>query len=223
MPTKDFLAFYAGHFSTTELNNSFYRLPTAKAVDAWCEGSPDGFLFAWKASRYLSHLKRLKEPEEPLERMMGVATRLGDKLGPILVQLPPNMKVDRERLAFFLGALPEGPRFTLEFRHPSWYEPAIFDLLRDHDVSLCISDHADAPSPWEATASFVYVRGHGPGGRYAGHYTDEDLDRWAAHIRSWRLGRRDVYVYFDNDQKTAAPKDAHRLIDRVGDAARRAA
>ncbi|GGE26915.1 hypothetical protein GCM10007276_00060 [Agaricicola taiwanensis] len=219
MPTKDFLAYYGQCFSTTELNNPFYRLPKAQTAAAWREGTPEGFLFAWKASRYLTHLKRLKDPEEPLSRMMGVAGHLKEKLGPILVQLPPSMKVDRERLARFLGALPKGQRFTLEFRHPSWYEAEVFDLLSDHDVALCLSDHADAPAPWEVTASFVYVRGHGPGGRYYGHYSDETLKQWGDDVGRWRSGRRDVFVYFDNDQKTAAPKDARKLMDIVGGAA----
>jgi uncharacterized protein YecE (DUF72 family) len=219
MPTKDFLAYYGRCFGTTELNNPFYRMPKPETAEAWREGTPDGFLFAWKASRYLTHMKRLKESEEPLARMMGVASHLKEKLGPILVQLPPMMKVDPERLAQFLKALPGQQRFTLEFRHPSWYRAEILKLLGDHDVALCLSDHADAPAPWEVTASFVYVRGHGPGGRYFGHYSDATLDDWADQIARWRQGRHDVFVYFDNDQKTAAPKDAQALMTRVGGAA----
>jgi uncharacterized protein YecE (DUF72 family) len=133
----------------------------------------------------------------------------------VLFQLPPRMEVNRERLAAFLAVLPRKRRYTFEFRHPSWYEPAILDLLREYDVSLCLSDHAAAPAPWEATASFVYVRGHGPSGRYWGTYSDETLASWAADIRRWTAEGREVYCYFDNDIKSAAPADAQRLMDLV--------
>lgn len=121
------------------------------------------------------------------------------------------MMADRERLASFLKMLPKRRRYVFEFRHVSWYESAILDVLRDHDVALCLSDHADAPAPWKATASFLYVRGHGPSGRYHGNYPDEALRRWARHMRHWTKEDRDVYCYFDNDQKSAAPADAQRL------------
>jgi len=122
------------------------------------------------------------------------------------------LKADRARLASFLALLPSGYRYAFEFRHASWYEPPILDLLREHDVSLCLSDHAAAPSPWQATASFVYIRGHGPSGRYWGSYRDETLQRWAADIARWRAEGRAVFCYFDNDIKSAAPADARRLI-----------
>jgi uncharacterized protein YecE (DUF72 family) len=144
-----------------------------------------------------------------------MATRLQilkSKMGPVLFQLPPNFAVDRERLARFLGMLPENYRYAFEFRHPSWYEPDVLDLLHRHDVSLCLSDHHDAPAPWEVTAGHVYVRGHGPGGTYKDSYPEARLRSWARHIRRWQGEGRDIFVYFDNDQKSAAPKDAERLI-----------
>jgi uncharacterized protein YecE (DUF72 family) len=116
-----------------------------------------------------------------------------------------------ERLARFLDLLPGGRRCTVEFRHPSWYAPEVFQLLARHDAALCISDHHSAPSPWEVTASWVYVRGHGPGGRYHGRYPPDELARWAEHIAAWRAGGLDVYAYFDNDIKSAAPFDALAL------------
>lgn len=137
---------------------------------------------------------------------------LGPKVGPVLFQLPPQFTANRGRLASFFKMLPRRYRYAFEFRHASWYEKPIFDLLRAHDIALCISDHHDAPSPWEVTARHVYLRGHGPGGAYKDNYSDAELRRWAGMIRKWRRGRRTVYVYFDNDQKSAAPKDAQRLM-----------
>jgi uncharacterized protein YecE (DUF72 family) len=217
MKTKDFLSFYVTRFSTTELNNPFYRLPTEEAVKAWRKATPPDFLFAWKASRLITHYKRLKEAEENVAFMFRRMEALGDKLGPVLFQLPPYLGADRERLARFLTQLPAGRRYTFEFRHPTWYEPPILDLLREHDVSLCLSDHAAAPAPWEVTASFVYIRGHGPSGRYWGSYSDDTLARWADDIERWRGEGRAVYCYFDNDVKSAAPADAGRLLALLDD------
>lgn len=217
--TKDLLAYYAGHFSTTELNASFYRLPAATTVRAWRDQTPEHFLFAWKASRYITHFRRLKDVEDSIELVFTRMAGLGPKFGPVLFQLPPQMRADRERLARFLTLLPRKRRHVVEFRHPSWYEPAILDLLRERDVALCISDHAAAPAPWEPTARHVYVRGHGPSGRYAGSYSPTALAAWASRIKQWQRQRRAIYCYFDNDQKSAAPHDARRLIELV--AARR--
>jgi uncharacterized protein YecE (DUF72 family) len=208
---KDQLAYCASRFPTLEINGSFYRLPTEKAVASWREGVPDGFVFAWKASRYITHYRRLKDVDDSLELVFGRMAGLGETMGPALFQLHPQMKADRERLAGFLQRLPEGRRVAVEFRHPSWYDQAIYDLLAAHDVAFCVSDHHDAPAPWVATASFVYVRGHGPGGGYSGSYGDAGLKTWAKHIRAWAGEGRDVYAYFDNDIGAAAPKDAERL------------
>jgi uncharacterized protein YecE (DUF72 family) len=134
----------------------------------------------------------------------------------VLFQLPPSLRLNLERLQTFLPLLPKHRRHTIEFRHPSWYAPEVFDLLREHDVSLCISDHKHAPAPWEVTASYVYVRGHGPGGGYFGSYSDDELTMWADRISGWRAEGRDVYAYFDNDIGTAAPGDAVRLKARLG-------
>jgi uncharacterized protein YecE (DUF72 family) len=212
---KDQLAYYATRFSTAEINASFYRLPSENAVAAWRDGVPEGFLFAWKASRFLTHNKKLNDPKDSLELIVGRMEPLGDKFGPILFQLPPMLRLNRERLANFLGLLPKDRRCTIEFRHPSWYAPEVFQLLEAHDVALCISDHHDAPSPWEVTASFVYVRAHGPGGRYYGRYSQAELKTLAHAIKGWREDGKAVFCYFDNDIKSAAPKDAEHLIDLV--------
>lgn len=213
---RDQLAFYATRFSTTEINGSFYRLPTEAAVAAWRDAVPDGFLFAWKASRYLTHNKKLKDPRDSLALILGRMEGLKDRYGPILFQLPPNLRLNHERLARFLDCLPRERRCAVEFRHDSWYAPEILRLLAEHDVALCVSDHHDAPSPWEATASFVYVRAHGPGGRYHGRYSDAELNSLAHAIAGWRREGRAVFCYFDNDIKCAAPEDAERLIALCG-------
>lgn len=213
---KDQLAYCAARFPTLEINGSFYRLPTEKAVSAWRDAVPEGFVFAWKASRYITHYRRLKDVEESLELVFGRMEGLGEKTGPALFQLPPQMKADPGRLAEFLQRLPKGRRVAIEFRHPSWYDEVVWALLRDHDVAFCVSDHHDAPAPWVATARFVYVRGHGPGGGYSGSYSDAELKAWAGRIRAWADAGRDAYVYFDNDIGAAAPKDAERLTAFTG-------
>lgn len=205
------LAHISRRFRTLEINAGFYRMPTDKAVVGWRDQTPDDFLFAWKASRFITHNKKLRDPVQPLAYMFERAAGLGPKLGPILFQLPPNLHRDEARLTDFLDALPAARRFSVEFRHPSWYADAVLELLQTRNVALCISDHHHAPAPWEATADFIYLRGHGPGGRYHGRYGEEAPRRWADAIRDWR-GRRDVLVYFDNDIKSAAPADADQLI-----------
>ncbi|HET9717835.1 MAG TPA: DUF72 domain-containing protein [Pseudolabrys sp.] len=214
---KHHLQYYATQFLTAELNGVFYRTPTTEAVRAWRDGTPDDFVFAWKASRFITHWKRLTGKSRNSLALMESRLRiLGPKAGPILFQLPERFTANRERLASFIRLLKTNRRYAFEFRHASWYEAPILDLLRDHDLSLCLSDHRDAPAPWEVTASFVYVRGHGPGGAYKGRYPDKTLHAWARTISSWERRRRDVYVYFDNDQKSAAPADARRLMSMLG-------
>src|ERR1700712_4636915 len=180
------LSVYTGSFDSAEINLSFYRLPSEKALETWRDTTPDHFLFAWKAHRVVTHYRRLRNVESDIPNILGRMGLLGAKEGPVLFQLHPRMSVDRERLANFLALLPPGRRYTFEFRHPSWYEPAIFALLAEFNASLCLSDHAAAPAPWEITADWVYVRGHGPSGRYHGSYTDETLAEWAHHIQTWR-------------------------------------
>jgi uncharacterized protein YecE (DUF72 family) len=210
---KDWLRFYATEFSTAEINASFYRTPTLEAVQSWKEQTPAEFEFAWKASKFITHWKRLSDKSaNSIDLLVTRLKALGRKTGPVLFQLPPQFRADRDRLASFLKMLPKRYDYTFEFRHPSWYEPAVLDVLRDRNVALCISDHHDAPSPWDVTADHVYVRGHGPDGRYRDHYPDGTLAAWARRIRTWKRQRRDVRVYFDNDQKSAAPADAKRLI-----------
>ena len=211
----DRLAFISDRFRTLEINASFYRMPTDKAVAGWRDQTPADFLFAWKASRFITHNKKLKDPADPLAYMFERANGLGSKLGPVLFQLPPNLHRDDARLEAFLDALPRGPRYSVEFRHPGWYADEVLDMLRVRNIALCLSDHHHAPAPWEPTADFIYLRGHGPGGRYHGRYGGPALQAWANAIRGWREDR-DVFVYFDNDIKSAAPADADQLIGLLG-------
>ena len=207
---KDRLAHYVTRFDTAEINASFYRLPSEAMVEGWRERTPDDFLFAWKVSRFITHNKKLKDCAGPVALVWGRMAPLDGKLGPALVQLPPMLRRNDDRLASFLKLSPPG-RVTIEFRHPSWYDPAVFRILSDFDAALCISDHHHAPAPWELTASWAYVRGHGPGGRYFGRYSDADLRCWAGQIAEWRRRGLPVHAYFDNDIKSAAPLDALKL------------
>lgn len=205
------LEYYATRFDTAEINASFYRLPSEATVVGWARRAPTGFTFAWKISRFITHNKKLNDCRESIALVFGRMAPLGEHLGPSLIQLPPQLRRDDARLADFLDLLPPG-RHTVEFRHESWYAPEVLRILADRDVALCISDHHSAPSPWEATASFVYIRGHGPGGRYRGRYGPEELQAWAERIARSRAQGRDVYAYFDNDVKSAAPFDAEALM-----------
>jgi uncharacterized protein YecE (DUF72 family) len=214
---KDRLVFYATQFGTTELNGVFYRTPTIEAVKAWRQQTPADFVFAWKASKFITHWKRLSDRSaNSLALLESRLSLLGSKAGPVLFQLPPQFEMNYERLASFLQMLAPGRRYAFEFRHPSWYAARVLRLLSDENAALCLSDHADAPSPWKRTADFVYIRGHGPGGRYEGHYRQAALSSWRQKIGRWSARGYDVYVYFDNDQKSAAPLDARRLVKSFG-------
>jgi uncharacterized protein YecE (DUF72 family) len=214
---KDALSYYASRFNCAELNAPFHRTPTPAAVRGWFGQTAESFRFAWKASKFITHWKRLSaSSENSLALLEERLALLGHKAGPVLFQLPPHMPGDAERLAGFLKLLNRRRFYTFEFRHPSWYEPRVLGILRDQDMSLCLSDHADAPAPCEPTASWVYIRHHGPSGRYHGSYSSTFLKRWAGHIQRWRSEGRDVWCFFDNDVKSAAPRDALRLLRATG-------
>jgi uncharacterized protein YecE (DUF72 family) len=209
---KHQLQYYATQFSTTELNGVFYRTPSLESVANWRDTTGDDFVFAWKASKFITHWKRLSDKSRnSLELIEDRLRILGRKAGPVLFQLPPHFEADAERLARFIKLLSRRQRYAFEFRNPGWYDAKVLNLLASSNIALCLSDHNDAPAPWERTADFLYIRGHGPGGRYKGHYTAKILENWADSIATWERQRRDVFVFFDNDQKSAAPKDAMRL------------
>jgi uncharacterized protein YecE (DUF72 family) len=216
LTSKQQLQYYASQLDSVELNGVFYRTPTPEAVRSWREQTGHDFVFTWKASKFITHWKRLSDRSiNSLQLLESRLSLLGDKAGPILFQLPPNFAVDTDRLASFIKLLSRKRRYSFEFRHPSWYCTPVLKLLRYENISLCLSDHHDAPAPWRRTADFVYIRGHGPGGHYAGHYRPATLRAWAARIKSWKKQGCDVFVYFDNDQKSAAPLDALKLKQLV--------
>lgn len=207
---------YVRHFGTVEVNGTFYSLPKPETVADWADRVPDDFIFSVKASRYLTHMKKLKDPEEPLANFFEILEPLGEKLGPILFQLPPSWKVDLKRLENFLGHLPDHFHHTFEFRDPSWFCDEVYDLLDAHDAALCFYDYEKEQSPHRHTSDFVYLRLHGPETQaYKGSYPDETLDAYAENCVSWRKKGQSVFVYFDNDEKAYAPKDAQRLIERI--------
>jgi len=198
LPQADWFAFYAQSFETVEINNSFYRLPSAAAFDAWREQAPSGFLYAVKASRFLTHLKKLKDPEEPLHRFFERASHLGKTLGPVLYQLPPNWRVNLPRFEHFLAALPQGYTHVVEFRDQSWLIEDVFRLLERYGVAHCIHDMYPLRVPVRVTAPVAYVRFHGDP-VYSGDYQLAALEAWARHIGGWHSEKIDVFVYFNND------------------------
>ncbi|HLJ45816.1 MAG TPA: DUF72 domain-containing protein [Bryobacteraceae bacterium] len=214
-PAAQMFPFYVDHFDTVEVNNSFYRLPKPETFAAWRDAVPSDFRFAVKGSRFITHNKKLKDPEPALERLMPAVDTLKRKLGPVLFQLPPKWQVNLERFAAFLTALPSGHRYAFEFRNETWNTREVFDLLRKHKSAYCIFHLAGFQSPLEVTANFAYVRLHGPGGKYQGSYDDAALREWAARIRTWRRRLKAIYVYFDNDQAGYAAQDALRLRGMV--------
>jgi uncharacterized protein YecE (DUF72 family) len=212
LPDSKMLEHYVQHFDTVELNNSFYRLPTAEAFDAWREATPSNFIFAVKASRFLTHNKKLKDPEQALDNLLPRAAHLAGKLGPILFQLPPLWRVNAQRLAALLEILPRDLRYTFEFREPSWMSPEILSILKEFNAALCIYELAGYRSPLHITADFTYIRLHGPDpGKYQGSYSRKQLGNWARQIEVWGNKLKAVYFYFDNDQAGYAAANAITL------------
>jgi len=174
-----FLQYYAGRLSTAEINNSFYRLPSTRALINWRDTVPDGFVFAVKASRYITHMKKLKDPEKPIATFINTVKVMGDKLGPILFQLPPRWRFNQERLEGFLASLPTDYRYAFEFRDTSWFNDKTRCLLAENRAAFCIYELSGNQSPKDVTADFVYVRLHGPAGAYQGKYDKGALSGWA--------------------------------------------
>jgi uncharacterized protein YecE (DUF72 family) len=246
---KDELAYAAERMSSIEINGSFYSLQRPESYQAWRERTPDGFVFALKGGRFITHMKKLTDVEQPVTNFFASGPlALGDKLGPVLWQLPPTLGYDAERLERFFDLLPRTTgeaavlaaahddrvdgrawtealgdrpiRHALEVRHDSFLDPGFLDVLRRHDVAVVVADTAGRwPLLREVTADFAYVRLHGDTELYTSGYGDEALDAWAALTRRWAEQGTDVYVYFDNDAKVRAPFDAMALRDRLADLA----
>lgn len=205
---KDWFRFYAEHFPTVEINNTFYHLPEADTFEHWRMQSRDDFLYALKFSRYGSHLKRLKDPQDTIGRFVERARRLQGCLGPILVQLPPRWHVNPERLDAFLESAPSDLQWTLEFRDPSWLCEEVFEILSRHGAALCIHDMLE-DHPQRVTANWIYLRFHGD--RYKGRYTLEFLTSEADRIREYLDEGYDVFAYFNNDESGYAVQNALEL------------
>jgi len=216
LPQSKWLEFYTGYFSTVELNNSFYRLPSEQAFSNWRATSPEGFRYAVKVSRFITHIKRLKDVAEPIETFLERARHLNEKLGPLLYQLPPNMHRNDERLESFLSLLPKGLRHVIEFRHQSWLDKGVFDILRRHNIGFCVFDMPGLPCPLLATADFAYIRFHGSTGLYFSRYSDEELEEWARSISGLAKDLDTVYIYFNNDAEGFAIKNAQTLAGKLG-------
>jgi len=214
----EMLSWYMERFDTVEINNSFYHLPTARTFAAWREKAGSRFRFAVKGSRYITHRKKLNDPEQTLARFLDPVQALDDRLGPILFQLPPRWSCNLDRLTAFLRLLPDSHRYAFEFRDRSWHCPPVYRLLRRYHAAFCIYELAGFESPREVTADFAYVRLHGPGAKYQGDYSTKALTQWAEQIAVWCRTLRAVYVYFDNDQAGYAPKNAGELRALVGHA-----
>jgi len=214
LPASKMLAWYAERFDTVEINNSFYRLPPETALQSWKETVPPNVSFAVKGSRYITHMKKLKDPEPALDNFIPRAELLGRKLGPILFQLPPNWPLALPRFQYFLDVLPAGHRYCFEFRNSEWHVEPVYQLLERRKAAFCMFDLAGFTSPDRTTADFAYVRLHGPGGKYQGRYTLEALERWASRIQSWNV--KTAFVYFDNDDSGFAARNALELKEIFG-------
>jgi uncharacterized protein YecE (DUF72 family) len=215
LPAARWLEHYAETFDTVEVNATFYRLPTRKASESWAKSTPAEFVFAVKSSRYLTHVKRLREIAERVPRLLEPLEPLAKagKLGPILWQLPENFHRDDSRLGEALEALRAG-RHCFEFRHPSWFVPEVEELLRAHDAALVIADHPERPFQTQVlTAGWTYLRFHYGRGK-DGSYTPAQLKTWAARIREWQA-QADVYAYFNDDWRGHAVKEAIRLRELI--------
>lgn len=215
-PKRLWLRRYSEHFDTVEVNSTFYRLARPAAVERWIEATPEGFRFAVKASRYLTHIQRLTDLDTGIKRFYEPLKPLlaAGRLGPVLWQLPENFHRDEQRLAAWARALPPGMH-TIEFRHPSWFVDSVLELLRDAGVALTIGDHPERRfQSHEATAAWRFIRFHYGSRGASGNYSATELDEWARRIKSWRE-RTEIWAYFNNDWQAFAPRNATDLIRRL--------
>ena len=216
MTSPTFLDFYAQQFPTVEINNTFYSLPRQATLEAWRDATPKGFVFACKASRFITHMKKLDDPKRSVKRFFETIDVLGPKLGPVLFQLPPRWRVNVARFRAFLDALPTRYRYAFELRDDTWFTGEVLEAMERGRAALCLYDLAGRRSPETVTTDLVYIRLHGPGAAYQGQYSEAALERWAMKITIWAGEGREVYCYFDNDQNAYATQDAARLLRAVG-------
>jgi uncharacterized protein YecE (DUF72 family) len=211
LPAQRRLEYYAQTFKCAEINNSFYHLPGPKTLKNWRDTVPADFVFTAKASRYITHMKKLNDPAESVATFLDRISLLGDKLGAILFQLPPRWHFNGERLSAFLDALSGDFRYAFEFRDHSWLNQQTLELLAGHGAAFCIYELDGFLSPREITSDFVYVRLHGPDGAYQGSYDSGTLSGWAGTFSAWSAQGRDVHCYFDNDEAAYAVRNALEL------------
>jgi uncharacterized protein YecE (DUF72 family) len=213
---RQWLPYYASHFDCVEINSSFYGLPSPASVEQWLVQTPEDFIFTLKASRYITHMKKLKDCARPLAEFLAVARLFSASLGAVLFQLPPHWHANPDRLQQFLELLPNDLRFAMEFRDLSWHTPEIQVLLRAHKVAFCQYELAGFTTPPLVTADLVYLRLHGPDEAYAGSYTEDALMSWSTKIEAWDKKGYEVYVFFDNDQHAYAVHNARTLRELTG-------
>jgi uncharacterized protein YecE (DUF72 family) len=218
LPTRRWLEHHAGRFGTVELNNTFYRLPPAAGFRNWKSQTPDGFLFTVKASRFLTHYRRLRDPLEPAERLLAAAGALEEKLGPVLLQLPPNLAVDVPALAGVFEAFRDRVRLVCEFRHSSWYCDAVYELLESHDAALCLADRRNRHTPLVRTASWGFVRMHEGIASPRPHYGSRALATWVDRVAGLWGTSGECFVYFNNDHGACAIRDAFEFATRAREA-----
>jgi uncharacterized protein YecE (DUF72 family) len=220
LPMRRWYEHYASVFDTVELNTSFYHLPKPETFEKWRDQAPPDFRYAVKASRFITHMKKLRDCEEPLALLLDRARKLGPAIGPILYQLPPSLHLDPERLREFLAILPADLTHVFEFRHKSWYDEEALALLVERGVSFCVHDMASSATPRWAAGPAAYIRFHGAGGKYRGRYSDEALLGWTDWIVEQAKGGRDVWAFFNNDIGGDAIHDALTLRAMVAQAMR---
>jgi len=218
---RQWLEFYAAQFQVVEVNNTFYQLPKPESVRRWAAATPPDFIFVTKMNRFLTHIRRLREPEPTVERYFDVMRELGPKLGPVLLQLPPNLEFDPEALRGTLSTMPRDVRVAVEFRHASWSTPATRDLLAEHGAAPCVADRKnEVVTPSWRTADWGYVRLHQGTGSPSSCYTPEAMQAWAQRIADeWDEGS-DVFVFFNNDAHCCAVRDAATLAGALTDLGR---
>jgi uncharacterized protein YecE (DUF72 family) len=216
-PQSEWLAFYARHFGTVEINNSFYRLPAPQAFAAWAKKTPADFIFAVKVSRFITHIKRLKDPQESVKLFLKNSSRLGKKRGPLLFQLPPQMKADVDRLKGLVGTLSRrrALKVALEFRHETWFTDEIYNMVDKTGWTIVLADWLEAGREIPVVGSFAYIRRHGRTARYAACYSDAQLEEDAELATKLARKGKDVYIYFNNDAEAYAIRNAQILFGMI--------
>jgi uncharacterized protein YecE (DUF72 family) len=215
LPSGKWFQYYCRYFDTVEINNTFYNLPADPAIDKWRQEAPSGFVFAVKANRFITHMKKLKDVDDSVSVFLKRLKVLKSRLGPILFQLPPGLKLDTNRLRAFLAALPRRRRYAVEFRNSTWLDDEAIDILKKRQIAFCIHDLLDGPCPHHVTATFAYYRFHGHGAKYGGSYPKRVLRKNAEEMADILDSGKDVYAYFNNDAFGYALKDAVALRKMV--------